>query len=144
MQCFRASIDAGCKVGFSSDTYSYQEAARANPLIGMQVAMTRIDPWEEVRLDTSKYPGGMKPPFDGGLTLEELIYGYTVINAERMRLDDKIGSLEKGKLANMVVFNDDIFEIAHIAPGTFEDIEPYCTYFEGEKRQIVSTMKKAR
>lgn len=144
MQCFRKSIDAGCKVGFSSDTYSYQEAARANPLIGMQVAMTRIDPWEEVRLDTSKYPGGMKPPFDGCLTLEELIYGYTVINAERMRLDNKMGTLEKGKLANMVVFNDDIFEIARTAPGTFGDIEPYCTYFEGEKRQIVSTLKNDR
>ena len=143
MQCFRKAIDAGNKVGFSSDTYSYQEASRANPLIGMQTAMTRIDPWPAVRLDTSKYPNGMKPPYDGGLTLEELIHGYTVVNAERMRLD-KYGALEVGKFANMVVFNEDIFEIARTAPETFMNIDPYCTYFEGEMRQIVSTLKKAR
>lgn len=144
MQCFRKAIDAGNKVGFSSDTYSYQEASRANPLIGMQTAMTRIDPWEPVRLDTEKYPGGMKPPFDGKLTLEELIHGYTVINAERMRLDDKLGSLEAGKLANMVIFNEDIFEVAHNTPETFSNIDPYCTYFEGKMYQIVSTLEKVR
>lgn len=144
MQCFRGAIDAGDKVGFSSDTYSYQEASRANPFIGMQTAMTRIDPWEAVRLPADKYPNGMKPPYDGALTIEELIHGYTVINAERMRLDDRIGSLQEGKLANMVIFNEDIFAHAYSDPMTFGSIEPYCTYFEGKEEHIISTLKKAR
>ncbi len=144
MQCFRGAIDAGDKVGFSSDTYSYQEASRANPLIGMQTAMTRIDIWDAVRLPADKYPNGMKPPYDGCLTLEELIHGYTSVNAERMRLDDKMGSIEAGKLANMVVFDEDIFEYAKRTPEHFMDIDPYCTYFEGQKRCVVSKISKLR
>ena len=61
-----------------------------------------------------------------------------------MRLDDKMGSLEAGKMASFVVFNEDIFEIAHNTPEKFGDIDPECTYFEGEERHIVSTMKKTR
>ena len=132
----------GGKVGFSSDVFSYQEAARANPMIGMQVAMTRVDPW--VPLDPEKYEGSVRPPLDGKLTIEQLIHGYTAVNAERMRLDDKVGSLEAGKLANFVVFNEDIFESAHAHPEKFSEIEPECTYFEGQKYQIVSTLKKNR
>lgn len=144
MHDYSKIIADGGKVGFSSDVFSYQEAARANPMIGMQIAMTRVEPWEAVRLDPDKYPGSVRPPADGKLTIEQLIHGYTVINAERMRLDDKIGSIEVGKLANMVVFDVDIFEHAHKNPMTFSEINPVCTWFEGEERRIVSTLKKVR
>lgn len=135
-------IAAGAKVGFSSDVFSYQEAMRANPMIGMQVSMTRVEPWEQVRLDPEKYPGSVRPPVEAKLSIETLIHGYTVINAERMRLDDKLGSIEEGKLANMVVFNEDIFEFAHKTPERFSEIDPWGTFFEGEERHIVSTLKK--
>lgn len=142
MHDYHKIIEDGGKVGFSSDVFSYQEATRANPMVGMQVAMTRVDPW--VPLDPAKYPGSVRPPVDGKLTIEQLIHGYTAVNAERMRLDDKIGSLEEGKLANFVVFNEDIFKAAHEHPETFSKIDPECTYFEGTKRQIVSTLKMSR
>ncbi|MCQ2546456.1 MAG: amidohydrolase family protein [Clostridia bacterium] len=140
MHAFHKVIEDGGKVGFSSDVFSYQEATRANPMIGMQVAMTRVDPW--VPLDPEKYPGSVRPPLEGRLSIEQLIHGYTVINAERMRLDDIMGSLEPGKLANFIVFNEDIFEAAHEHPENFSDIDPECTYFEGEERHIISEMKK--
>lgn len=140
MHDYTKVIKSGGKVGFSSDVFSYAEATRANPMIGMQVAMTRVDPW--VPIDPKKYPGSVRPPLDGKLTIEQLIHGYTVINAERMRLDDRMGSLEAGKLANFVVFNEDIFRFAHETPEKFSEIDPECTYFEGRERHIVSEMKK--
>ncbi len=140
MHDYTKVIADGGKVGFSSDVFSYQEASRANPMVGMQVAMTRVDPL--IPLDPKKYPGSVRPPVDGKLTIEQLIHGYTVINAERMRLEDKMGSIETGKMANLVVFNEDIFEAAHKSPENFSDIDPYCTYFEGRERHIVSTLKK--
>ena len=142
MHDYHKIIEDGGKVGFSSDVFSYQEATRANPMIGMQVAMTRVDPW--VPLDPEKYPGSVRPPVEGKLSIEQLIHGYTVVNAERMRLDDKMGSLEAGKLANLVVFREDIFQAAHEHPETFSEIDPECTWFEGEERHIVSELKKDR
>ena len=142
MHDYHKIIEDGGKVGFSSDVFSYQEATRANPMIGMQVAMTRVDPW--VPLDPEKYPGSVRPPVEGKLSIEQLIHGYTVVNAERMRLDDKMGSLEAGKLANLVVFKEAIFRAAHEHPETFSEIDPECTWFEGEERHIVSELKKDR
>lgn len=139
MHAYHKVIADGGKVGFSSDVFSYQEAVRANPMVGMQIAMTRVDPL--VPLDPDKYPGSVRPPIEGKLSIEQLIHGYTVINAERMRLDDIMGSIEKGKRANMVVFHEDIFEYAHKSPGTFSRIIPDGTYFEGEERHIVSELQ---
>ena len=142
MHDYTKVIADGGKVGFSSDVFSYAEAPRANPMIGMQVAMTRVDPW--IPLDPDKYPESVRPPASGKLSIEQLIHGYTVINAERMRLDDKLGSIEPGKLANFVIFNEDIFEAARNSPETFGQIDPWGTFFEGEERHIVSSMRKER
>ena len=61
-----------------------------------------------------------------------------------MRLDDKVGSIETGKLANFVVFNEDIFDIAHKSPEKFGELDPWGTFFEGEERHVISTMRKNR
>ena len=142
MHSYNKIIEDGGKVGFSSDVFSYAEAVRANPMLGMQVSMTRVDPW--IPLDPEKYPGSVRPPVDAKLTVEQLIHGYTVVNAERMRLDDIMGSIEAGKRANLVVFDEDIFEHAHKSPEDFGSIAPACTYFEGEERHIVSELKEER
>lgn len=134
MYDFTTQIKAGEHVGFSSDVFSYQEADRANPFFGMQTSMTRVDP--QFPLDPDKYPGSVRPPESAKLTLKQLIHGYTVTNAIRMRVDDIMGSLEKGKLANFIVLKDDIFEIAEKNPFKFKDIEPVCTFFEGKERRV--------
>ena len=126
MYDFTEIIADGGIVGFSSDLFSYQEANRGNPYFGIQTAMTRVDP--EMPLDPSRYPGSVRPPEKAKLSLEELIRGYTVNNAVRMRLDDKLGSIAAGKLANMVVLDRDIYAMP---ADQIKDVRPVITIFEG-------------
>lgn len=135
MYDFTEFIKAGEHVGFSSDVFSYNEAARANPWFGMQVSMTRVEPW----FPMEQFPGSVRPPYSAKLTLRQLIHGYTVTNAIRMRLFDKMGSIETGKLANLVVLEQDIF---NWPAEEFGKIDVNCTYFEGKERHIVSTMQR--
>lgn len=139
MYDFREFIAAGGNLGFSSDVFSYQEAVRANPFFGIQTAMTRVDP--VMPLDPQRYPGSVRQPEGAKYSLEELIKGYTINNAVRLRLDDRIGSLEAGKLANFMVLNKDIFNVSAEEMIT---VDTECTYFEGEERRITSDMTITR
>lgn len=139
MYDFKKVIADGTNVGFSSDVFTYQEAMRADPFFGMQVAMTRVDPI--ITLDPQRYPGSVRPPESAKLTLEELIKGYTINNAVRMRLADKMGSLEKGKLANFMILNKDIFQVP---AEEISSVTAECTYFEGRERKIKSTLSVGR
>ncbi|MCQ2546467.1 MAG: amidohydrolase family protein [Clostridia bacterium] len=127
----RKLIEAGVKVGFSSDVFNYTESWRANPYVGMQIGMTRVDP--EVPLNPERYPGSMHPPASAKFTIEQLIHGYTAVNAERMRLDHIMGSIEAGKIANFVVLKEDIFTYPAEKLGKFK---PDRVYFEGKKGKI--------
>ena len=139
MYDFTKIINAGEHVGFSSDVFSYQEAMRADPYFGMQVAMTRVDPL--VPLDPDRYPGSVRPPASAKLDLKQLIHGYTMTNAIRMRLDHLIGSIEEGKLANMVVLENDIFEMP---AEKISETEVAFTIFEGQVRDIKSDLSVQR
>jgi imidazolonepropionase-like amidohydrolase len=46
-----------------------------------------------------------------GMPSEEALKAVTIIPAEIFKVDDKIGSIEKGKTANIIVSNGDIFEV---------------------------------
>lgn len=127
MYDFTKVINSGGIVGFSSDVFSYMEAGRANPYIGIQTAATRVD--LESPLDPKRYPGSVRPPEEAKLSVEQLVTGYTYNNAYRMRLLDKIGSIEEGKFANIVVLNKDIFSIALTEIHT---IDPEIVMFEGK------------
>lgn len=139
MYDFREFTAAGGNLGFSSDVFSYQEAVRANPFFGIQTAMTRVDP--VMPLDPDRYPGSIRQPEGARYSLEELLKGYTRNNAIRLRLYDKMGSLEAGKLANFMVLNKDIFNVP-----AFEmmSVTTECTYFEGQKRCITSNLSVTR
>jgi predicted amidohydrolase YtcJ len=69
---------------------------------------------------------------------EECIHAFTWKNAERMRLLDKIGSIEVGKRACLVVLDKDIFTIPDEEIHT---IEPVCTFFDGQELHIPNPLK---
>lgn len=107
MYDFTAIADSGAVLAFSSDVVSTAEEHRANPFFGMQVAATRVDPDEP--LDPARYPGSVRPSAASRLSLERLVRGSTIDAARQLRLDDRIGSIEVGKCADLVVLDDDLF-----------------------------------
>ncbi len=78
--------DAGARLTLSSDW----NVSTLNPFVGIQNAITRIPQ---------------------NILLEEAIKAYTINGAYVMRQEDKVGSLEVGKLADFIVLDNDIFTI---------------------------------
>lgn len=65
------------------------------------------------------------------LTLEDIIEAYTLNNAYEMRLEDKIGSIEVGKYADLTIYEQNLFEID---PYTIHDVKIYETIMDGVTR----------
>jgi len=105
----KSLFDIGATVTFSSDTWSGGDlfSTYINPYFGMQVGHTRQYPkeWWETEDD------GIRPPDNERLSLEQLIEGYTRNGAYQLRKENKIGSIEVGKLADLVVLEKNLFEV---------------------------------
>jgi predicted amidohydrolase YtcJ len=50
-------------------------------------------------------------PASEKLSMEDIITSYTISNAYQMRMEDKIGSIEVGKYADLIVLDQNVFEI---------------------------------
>lgn len=99
------SLDAaGARVTLSSDW----NVSPFNPFIGLQNAVTRA-PQE--------------------LSLARAIKAYTLNSAYVMRQEDKVGSIEVGKLADLVVLDRNIFDISE---NTINQTKVVLTVFDGE------------
>ncbi|MEI8217363.1 MAG: amidohydrolase family protein [Eubacteriales bacterium] len=121
-------IDSGALVAFSSDvTTFYELRRRAAPLLGIQISHTRIDP--EFPLDPDLCLGGKRTPAGQELPLDVLIKGYTLNAAKQMHWDDLMGSLEVGKLANMIFLSENPFEVD---PSEIKDIKTEAVIFDGK------------
>lgn len=96
---FKSLLDAKAKVGFGSDWF----VAPATPLEGIYAAVTR-------RTLDDKNPDGWVP--EQKISVTQALTAYT-IDAAYASFDEKIkGSLEKGKLADLVVVDKNLFDIA--------------------------------
>ncbi|KAA0079751.1 hypothetical protein CIW52_26800 [Mycolicibacterium sp. P9-64] len=133
MYRFNEIAESGAVLAFSSDVVTSYELHRSNPLFGMQVAATRVDP--EYPLSPDVYPGSSRPEADAKLSRELLLAGYTINGAKQLRLADKMGSLEVGKVANLCVLSADLFEVE---PSVVGDIKFDTVIFEG--RVVAGTL----
>jgi predicted amidohydrolase YtcJ len=115
-------LDHGATVSFSSDTTSLESIEEANPYLGMQTAHNRQYP-----PDGPDAP--VREPVADRLPLEDLIKGYTIGGATQLRMNEDIGSIEVGKIADLVVLDRNLFEIDRyeIAGAT-----PEAVLMEGE------------
>jgi predicted amidohydrolase YtcJ len=68
-----------------------------NPFLGMQTAVTRKARYFEGRFHAEE-----------ALTREQALRFYTINNAYLMFLEDRVGSIEEGKLADLIVIDRDI------------------------------------
>ena len=113
----RDLLDTNAAVLAGSDWPSV--APDANPWNGIEALVTRQDPRDES-------PGTLWP--EQAITLAEAIEIYTIQGARALRLEDRTGSIEVGKLADFIVLDRNIFEIP------IEDVgatQVYQTFFEG-------------
>jgi predicted amidohydrolase YtcJ len=112
---FRSLLDSGATLAFGSDW----DVAPMNVLMGIYGAVTR-------RTLDSKHPDGWVPTQK--ITVEEAVRAYTMGSAYAS-FDEKLkGSIEPGKLADLVVLSDDIFSID---PVKIAHTEVWMTIFDG-------------
>ena len=130
----------GVECDFSSDTVAVSGDVRTPLFLGFQIAMTGIEPGvgPGVPTDLSVYPNGRLSE-EGKWTLEQCIHATTWNNAKRRRILDKVGSIEVGKRACMVVLDKDIFTIP---VNEIYTIDPVCTYFDGKELVIPNPLKE--
>ena len=95
---FRSLIDSGAHPAFGSDWF----VAPPTPLEGIYAAVTR-------RTIDSKTPDGWVP--QQKITVEEALRAYTIDAAYAAFNEKTLGSIEPGKLADMVVLDQNLFEV---------------------------------
>jgi predicted amidohydrolase YtcJ len=96
---FRSLIDSGARLAFGSDWF----VAPPTPMEGVYAAVTR-------RTLDGKNPEGWVP--GQKISVEESLGAYTIDAAYSAFSESSLGSLEPGKLADLVVLERDIFTIA--------------------------------
>ena len=120
-------FDLGIDVTFSSDEWWGGELLPTylNPYFGMQIGHTRQYPkaWREEDDDE------IRPAESAQLSIKRLIVGYTRNGAHQLRMEDNIGSIEPGKLADLVILDDNLFDIDS---DEIWKVKPAAVMMEGE------------
>jgi len=88
----------GAKIGFGSDWY----VTSVNPLDGIEAAVTRLEP-----NGLTNIPLGKNEEID----LATAIKAYTINGAFVNFLEHKVGSIEPGKQADLIVLDNNLFDI---------------------------------
>ena len=95
---FRSLIDSGVQLAFGSDW----TVAPLNPLLGIAAAVTRQT------LD-GKNPQGWIP--EQKISIEQAVRAYTLGSAYAEFQENEKGSITPGKLADLIILDQDIFQI---------------------------------
>ena len=111
----RSINEAGGVVVGSSD-WNYGEL---DPLISIETAVTRQDPFA---------PSELKAATHEAVGLETMIAAYTINGAWLMHRENDTGSIETGKLADVVIIDRNLFEIE---PEEINEARVDATIFEG-------------
>jgi predicted amidohydrolase YtcJ len=112
---WRSLLDHGAVLAFGSDW----PVAPLDPLMGIYAAATR-------RTLDGKNPHGWVP--EQRITVAQAVHAYTVGSAYAEHQEAVKGSLEAGKLADLVVLSEDIF---HIPAEQIEKTRVAMTVFDG-------------
>ena len=97
----KTMIRGGCRMGQGSD-YPVDEFGR-EPLKGIEMGCSRQ------LFDHPELP--VLKPYEEKLSVEDGIRSYTINNAYQMHMEDKLGSIEAGKYADLVILEKNIFDI---------------------------------
>ena len=135
---WKSIADGGATLAFSSD---WPCTWPADPFVAMQQAITR-QVWKST--DTDGVAGGaLDGAAQGGarvtgaiytpeerVTLETALRAYTLGGAYASFSDDRVGTLEVGKYADLVVLSQDLFKVA---PERIGETRVLTTYVGGKR-----------
>lgn len=112
LQPLRAMLDRGIHVALSSDS----DVASYRPLDTISAAVLR------------QSLSGQAIGSDQAVTVEEAVLAHTIGAAYAIRAEDRIGSLEVGKLADLVILGGDLFRCD---PGNIRELGVAMTVIGG-------------
>ena len=99
----KSLFKAGVKAGGGSDHMQKIGPLRSvnpyDPFLGMWITITRTAQWHDAPIRPEQ-----------ALNREEMIRYYTINNAWLMGMEDEVGSLEPGKLADFIILDTDLLE----------------------------------
>jgi predicted amidohydrolase YtcJ len=100
----RPLIEDGAIVTYSSDETTIAGLPRTSPFFSMQIGHNR----QEVGAAPDSE---IVAPIEERLDLEDIVDGYTKAGAYQLRAENDLGTIEVGKLADLVVLNKNFFEV---------------------------------
>jgi len=112
---WKSVLDGGGHLAFGSDW----PVVTINPWLGLEVAVTRQD-------NEGRPAGGWLP--QQKLSVSDAVYAYTMGGAFAMRREKEEGSIEAGKLADLILLSQNIFEID---PGRISETKVILTMVGG-------------
>lgn len=115
---WRSMLDNKVPLAFGSDF----PVESPNPFLGLAAAVSREDP-------SGQPPGGWHP--EQKLTLIEALDGFTRGAAYAAFAEDRLGTLEKGRFADFVFIDRDLF--GEITPAQIRDTQVLETWVAGKK-----------
>lgn len=112
----RMILDSGIHVGAGSDS----------------AQISTLNPWNMIYyMVTGKNVAGILVNGGQQITREEAIRLYTVENGWFLKEEGKLGSIEEGKLGDIVVLNADFFNKAEVPDESIRKIHPVLTIVDG-------------
>lgn len=101
---YKSLEDSGARLTFGSDfPASGAGTLGLSPIVQIEMGHTRQEYGEP--------DAPVQPRESERLSVESLVRGFTIDAAYQLHMEDQIGSIEIGKKADLVVLNQDIFEV---------------------------------
>ena len=97
----KTALASGMSIGQGSDWLTANPTP--DPFIAIESMITRSNPFDETM------PGQINPA--EAITLEQALYITTLGGAEVLGVEDKLGSIAVGKFADMIVLDQNLFDI---------------------------------
>jgi predicted amidohydrolase YtcJ len=114
---FRLIVDSGIRAGMSSDG---MQISPMNPWLGMYYAVTGRNARGDLINDKQQ------------ITRKEVLRLYTAENDWFLNLDGRIGTVEEGSFADLIVLSDDYFDSRKVSDEAIKDIHSVLTVVNGK------------